>query len=728
MIAFLTGAAGSGKSTELLRRAREAAARGAVLVTDPSPAALASLQQRCGGDPRIAFRSPAQVALEILQLQGRAAESIDDAQAAVLFEEAAEPLLSLEWTEFIEAQLDPEVPGLRAPERFLDAAYRLFCKLRDARISPEHFSASALRGATEFYAKPPNFANPDLLYYTKEAYRDSLEAGPLELQRQYRREVDLAKILAKLYRSYLDRLVQRGCLTPRDAVAEAAGAMESDAAIGARFRERYPSLFADDVQEFTIGELQMFQAAYGEDLDGATFAGDRESATSTFAGARPDRVFALRGERVDLPTQHRSPFAVDVACRHLLGTPGQSPVSTDPAIGLTLFRATTRRAEALFIAEHVRDLLDAGADPSQVAIVFRSVASVQPYRDALLDRGVAVEVAGDLNLFAEPETTDALAVLWLLHDPYRHDYLLRVLSGPALALGDATLVTLCGDPPDAQAPLFGAAAEVEVRAGRWDAKHDVRLAWNVLRGDRDGDLTPAARQRIERLRALRSSWLDLMETASLPALVRAVWADALATAGSPGSARARYQQGVLQRLYGRIARYAQSRPDDSLGEFLEYAERRASSDFESCEQASGGTVRILSVDAARGSEFDHLVVPNVRAGAFPRWYAPDAFLYSPSLGMIAKENVGDAKASRTAKFSYYMYRMKTRDAYNREERRAFVYALRRARRTALVTAHERASRGIAAPEFLAELQAARLPGTIDVTDKWRSPNATRGTG
>jgi superfamily I DNA/RNA helicase len=91
--------------------------------------------------------------------------------------------------------------------------------------------------------------------------------------------------------------------------------------------------------------------------------------------------------------------------------------------------------------------------------------------------------------------------------------------------------------------------------------------------------------------------------------------------------------------------------------------------------------------------------------------------------MIAKENVGEASAARTAKFSYYMYRAKTREVYNREERRAFVYALRRARKSVLVTACERATKGLSAPEFLSELQASRLPGIVDLSDRWRPKNA-----
>ena len=60
----------------------------------------------------------------------------------------------------------------------------------------------ALTGATEFYANPPNFADPSLLIATKNTYHDSLDVTPAELARQYRREIDLAKILAHLYEDY----------------------------------------------------------------------------------------------------------------------------------------------------------------------------------------------------------------------------------------------------------------------------------------------------------------------------------------------------------------------------------------------------------------------------------------------------------------------------------------------------------------------------------------------
>lgn len=723
MSTFITGAAGCGKSTELLRRADEAARQSSVLVTSSSGASLDALRARAAGS-RAVFRELHLVALDVLAAHSDT-ELIDDVRAAQLFERAAEPLLGLEWTEFLE-EVDPEVPGLRAPERFLDAAYRLFCKLRDAAISPERFLESALQGATQFYAKPPNLAHPELLYYTKDSHRSSLDADAAELQRQYRRELDLAKILAKLYRSYLEHPVREGCLTSRDAIAEAATLLNGDAALKRATRERYAQAFVDDAQELTTGELQFLQALYDETLEGVTLAGDPDSCTGAFRGARPDRVFAVSGERVNLDVQLRSPYAVDVAARHLLGTSGAPPVSLDPAVGLTLFRATTRRAETQFVAERVIELLQSGAVHDQIAIVFRSVSNVRAYADALLERNVRVQIAGDLNLFTEPEVLDALAPLWFLHDPFRHDYLLRVLSGPALALSDASVYALCSEPPDAQALLFDdPTTEQQARSGRWDPKRDLRLGWNVLRGDQDPRLSATAQERLRELRAKREAWLLAQRALPLPELARTVWGDALAAAGPPGSARAAYQQQTLTRLHERMAEFASRHTGATLAAFLEDAQHRIESAFEAWECTEhAGAVRIVSIDAARGREFDHVILPNVRAGAFPRWYAPDAFLYSPSLGMIAKENVGEARAARTAKFTYYMFRTKAREAYNRGERRAFVYAMRRARRSLLVTASERATRGVSAPEFLAELQAARLPGTVDLSDRWHPARTT----
>ncbi len=662
----ITGRAGSGKSTALAERI----ARARALFPDAHPLIAAS------------SRRLDEYAVEILRECGVGVTLVDDVEAELLFESACSPLFALEWEEFVRDQLDPEVPGLDRPERFLESAFRLIRRLRDADVDPELFLSSSLAGATEFYANPPNFADPALLGATKGCYHDSLDVTRPELQRQYRREIDLAKILAKLYRSYVDLVNASERMSGRDAIVAARDRLRDDAMLASRLRERHRLAFLDNVEELTAGQLHLLQQIFGDALRGVTLCGDPSSAFAATRMVDPAGALAPAMSQIELH-EHRSPPALQV------------------------HRAAMPRDEAAFIAGQVAAWLEEGTPPEQIAVLFRSVRNVEIYERALLDRGVPVAIVGDANLFTDRRALDALALLWNVYDPFRHEWLLRTLSNPALGLSDASLAILCAEPPDPQRPLFTLDDEPAPtsRPSRWDPKRDLRLGWNVIRGDQDAALAADARARVERFRQLRAEWIEAMETLCFEEFARRVWSDALAREGAAGSARARAQQLVLERLLARLTGFLATTPDATTVDALEYAQRRMQSALETCEDApEGAFVRLSSLEAAHGLEFDRVVVASARPGAFPLWYAPDNFLFSPRIGMVPKENAGGARASRTAKFSYYIFATKAREHYNARERRAFVYALRRARKSVLVTASGAPTRGVTAPEFLEELR------------------------
>jgi superfamily I DNA/RNA helicase len=663
----ILGVAGTGKSTALAERAN----RARVLYPHAQP-----LYVR-------AHRRLDEYAVALLRAKGREITLIDDVEAELLFTRACTPLFDLRWAEFAQDQLDPEVPGLRSPQRFLQSAFRLIRRLGDANVDPALFLSLALTGATEFYANPPNFTDPSRLIATKNTFHDSLDVSAPELARQHRREVDLAKIIAKLYEAYVQLVSATGRMTGRDAIVAAIHALREDRELAAQTRERHLFVFVDDAQELTDAEVRLLRAIFGEALSGVTLCGDPASALSMVRRTQPDTTFAHAGSRIELRVQYRSP-RIDV------------------------YRPPTALDEAAFVAQRVGEWIAEGVSPQRIAVIFRSVRNVELYEAALLDANVPVVLSGDVNIFADRRALDALALLWNAYDPFRHEWLLRTLSGPAVGLSDASLAMLCGEPPDPQRPLFAFDDEPAptTRASRWNPKRDLRLGWNVIRGEQDDALGADAAARVKRFRRLRLEWLDVMQTQPFEAFARRVWRDALARDGEPDSARARAQQAVLERLLDRLRDFLREKPDATTAEVLEYAQQRMESDLETCEPpvTANGFVQMTSVEAALGREFEHAIVANVRPGSFPLWYAPDAFLFSPKLGMIPKENAGDAQAARTAKFSYYMFRTKAARRYNDRERRALRYALGRACRSVLVTAWGAPTRGVTAPELLEELR------------------------
>ena len=85
-------------------------------------------------------RAIAEYAVALLRSHEQEVTLVDDVDAELAFAQTCSPLFELQWEEFARDQLDPEVPGLRSPERFLQSAFRLIRRLRDADIEPASFS------------------------------------------------------------------------------------------------------------------------------------------------------------------------------------------------------------------------------------------------------------------------------------------------------------------------------------------------------------------------------------------------------------------------------------------------------------------------------------------------------------------------------------------------------------------------------------------------------------
>jgi superfamily I DNA/RNA helicase len=719
----LTGPAGSGKSFALARRAIALAAAlpsGSVLLCTPDEAGLIRLRAALGdANASVETHALAALAFEVLRAGHGAGErslpfeAIDDVTAATLFEDASASLFSLEWPELAAAEIDPEITGLRSPQRFAAAAFRLIRKLRAALVSPETFKAGGLRGAVEFYGRTPNLASSDLLLDTAAKYRDSLRVSPAELERQRAREVDLVHVLARLYETYVETLAERGVLTQGDAVYEATYLLRAQPALRDALRRRFPFAAIDDAQDLTGAQLAFVAAVYGERLEGVTLAGDASQATRSFsAGARGAEIFKAASTTIAFAARRRSNAAIERVA--LLGLDPlwdeRAPagaVAPGGANAVTMYRAENDRDEARFIVAGVERLLADGTPPEQVAVITRHLPCAHAYIDALLARNVPVDIGGTVDLYEFPAVQDALAALWAAVDPFRHDYLMRNLEAPWMRLCDASIAALCGEARDPQPLLFELPDDEddEARAGRWDRKRDLRLGRNVTRGDVDAELPQDARERVAAFRVARERWESWTRTLAPVPLARAILGEtALATLSN--GARGRFERGLIARLIQRIEAFERRDPLATLEDFLCEIDRTGATESDPPEMAllDVSAVAILDVEAAKGSSFEAVFVPDLRAGAWPRYYVPDAFLYMRSMGMIAKENVGDATSARTAKFTYALFRHKIRERYNAEERRAFYCAATRARSRLFLCASGRSTRGANTPELLSELE------------------------
>jgi len=385
LIAF-TGPPTSGKTDALVRRfatlsGADPTFAEAAIITAARDDGARALAERIAQATGIAVRGATldALALELLRAHpfdtGLALdlELVDPLDAEEIFERAAEPLFSAEWSDWLGADVDPEIAGLRTPLRFAGAALRLIRKLRDAGIPDDAFLSTALRGATTFYANPPNLASPALLSATKDEHRASLAVDASELDRQRRRELDLAKILTRLYAAYVDELVRRGCLTAGDALIEATRLLENHPAITRALRRRLRVAFVDDAQDLSPAALRFLRTLFGDALDGVTVAGDPDAATQTFAGARPERIFGRAATTVELVARTLHP-QIAAVMRAVIDADLKRGLP--PGDAVHVLRTPDRVSEANAVAERIATLIAKGTPPGRIAVVHRTLRTL----------------------------------------------------------------------------------------------------------------------------------------------------------------------------------------------------------------------------------------------------------------------------------------------------------------------------------------------------------------
>jgi DNA helicase-2/ATP-dependent DNA helicase PcrA len=95
----------------------------------------------------------------------------------------------------------------------------------------------------------------------------------------------------------------------------------------------------------------------------------------------------------------------------------------------------TDASEAAWTAARIKELVEAGADPGNIAILFRSTFLMQPFEEALARKGVAAVMASGTSMLEREEIKDVLAMVRLAINPRDDLAFVRVANKPSRNIG-----------------------------------------------------------------------------------------------------------------------------------------------------------------------------------------------------------------------------------------------------------------------------------------------------
>ncbi len=596
----------------------------------------------------------------------------------------------------------------RAAERAGDAPPRLLTSAEQDAIIRELLAGDLEDGATGWpeHLRPAlgtaGFATElrDLLARCSERGVDPAELERLGRRRR-RPEWAAAGQFARQYEQVLLLRSAVGTAAPQ-ATAPALGASELvgaaleafavDPELLAAERARVRVLLVDDAQQLDPQAAHLIRVL-GAATELALLAGDPHQAVFGFRGGEPAGLLTDDGPSITLTESHRCTPAVaraisGVASRLPGGSGGRHIDGAGSDHGsVTVRLAASAHAEAAMIADALRraHLMD-GVPWSQMAVIVRSVARAgSRLPRALAAAGVPVaptSFGGPLS--DEPAARALLTVLTATADGLDGAKALELLTGPIGRVDPVSLRqlrrTLQRAKPIRTPGEFGDLL-VEALAGDAPLTGALRRVRAVLdaaaRSDRDGQDPRYTLWAAWQRSGLQRRWLAASER------------------GGPGGAQATRDLDTVTALFDVTEQYVSRTPGASLRGLVEHITALQVPGV-AAEPADGAQqVRVLSVHAALGHEWDLVVIAGVQDGLWPNTI--------PRGGVLNTQRLLDVVDGVTEDAS-------VRAPLLAEERRLLVAAMGRARRRLLVTAvdseSDAAAEAAALPSpFLYELAA-----------------------
>lgn len=208
-----------------------------------------------------------------------------------------------------------------------------------------------------------------------------------------------------------------------DLLVNIAGAIETEPGIAEEFRERYRTFVVDEYQDVTPLQQRVLDAWLG-DRDDLTVVGDANQTIYSFNGATPQHLLGFtrrfpEATTVRLHRDYRStPQVVDLANKvigkatgRMAGTrltlEGQRPPGPVPEF--TEFPDEVEEAKG--VARRIRELIDGGVAPSEIAVLYRINAQSAAFEYALDEQGVNYQVRGGEGFFQRAEIRQAVQAL-----------------------------------------------------------------------------------------------------------------------------------------------------------------------------------------------------------------------------------------------------------------------------------------------------------------------------
>ena len=436
---------------------------------------------------------------------------------------------------------------------------------------------------------------------------------------------DFQAKMAQLYAAYDEQCQREGVVDFAELLLRSYELLKHSEPIRTHYQERFRHILIDEFQDTNALQYAWLKLLSGHDASRVNVSGMGSS--SVFAVGDDDQsIYAFRGADVEnmrlyekqfhpmmvkLEQNYRSHGHILDTANHLIANNSErlgKNLRTDAGHGepVRIYEAPSDHAEAAWLVDEIKALVNSGIKRTEVALLYRSNAQSRIIEHALFSAAIPYRVYGGLRFFERAEIKHALAYLRLLENPNDDTSFFRVVNFPTRGIGARSIEALQDAARAQQSSLYLAASSLEGKAGAALGGF-IRLVDHMREATRHNTL-PETVEFVIQHSGLIQHYLSEREgqdrVENLQELINAATAF------------------IAEEGYGQDAAAAMLPGENApgvvdispLAAFLSHASLEAG---DNQAQAGQDAVQLMTVHSAKGLEFTSVFITGLEEGLFP---------------------------------------------------------------------------------------------------------------
>jgi len=398
----------------------------------------------------------------------------------------------------------------------------------------------------------------------------------------------LEEVVAQVWEKYEDILHKEQALDFDDLLVKTLKMLEENKAVRETLQKRYQYIHVDEYQDTNKVQFRIAELLAG-DAHNICVVGDIDQNIYSWRGADIKNVLQFENHfpnstTILLEENYRSTQTIIAASNDIIKKNKnrvEKNVFTNNQEGekITLYAGMTGYDEAEYVALKAKELIDEGADPSGIAVLYRTNFQSRALEEAFLNFEVPYQLLGT-KFFERREVKDTLSYLRLALNPGSNADLTRVINTPARGIGKVTMLKVIAGARD----QLNAGAQAKVQ--KFD---DIMM-----------DIAKAATEK-----KLSDTLKFIMKRSGMEAAFI-----------EEGTEEAMERIENLRELVTLASRFDTVDPEEAVEMLLETAALQSDQD-EIKNKEELDAVRLMTIHAAKGLEFPYVFVTGLEEGLFP---------------------------------------------------------------------------------------------------------------